>query len=86
MKNINQFTNTLERRRRMADIIEQSLKEAPEETTELLSVIGKAYYSGKISHFWNFLSSLTGNERGYGNDWFFVALETQKQIKETKNE
>lgn len=79
--NTDYLNKTLQRREKMARVIEQSLKEAPKETSEILNTIAKIYYSGSITYFWDFLAALSGNDRGFGNDWFFTACELMKQKK-----
>lgn len=73
------FEKTLQRRQRLAQIIEQSIKESPAEASDLLTAVAKAYYSGSFTRFWDFLAALSGSDRGYGNDWFFTACELLKQ-------
>lgn len=77
---------TLYRRKQMASVLTQALKDAPEEMEILLSAISTTYYSGQINRFWDTLAVLAGAERGFGNDWFFTALELQKQLKGEKDE
>lgn len=76
---VNSFKNTLERRQKLSQVIEQSIHESPAETSALLTAIAKAYYSGSFTRFWDFLAALSGSDRGYGNDWFFTACELLKQ-------
>ena len=76
-----ELDRTLARRQKMAANLERAFKEAPEETSELLEAVSKAYYSGKIPFFWDVLANFTGAERGYGNDWFFTATEIKKEVK-----
>lgn len=82
----NSFENTLQRRQKLTQVLEQAIQESPVETSELLSIIAKAYYNGSYTQFWNFLAALAGCDRGYGNDWFFTACELlrQKTGKEIK--
>lgn len=75
---------TIERRRRMASTIEQALKEAPQEMNELLQMVGKIYYSGSITRFWDVLAIIAGAERGFGNDWYFTILNLKKEQEEEK--
>lgn len=66
----------------MSANVEHALRKSPKEMSELLHTLSKLYYSGKIDRFWDVLANLAGAERGYGNDWFFSALEMQKKIEE----
>ena len=86
MASVNEIKNnidkTLNRRRQMASVLESAFRDAPEEMEELLKAVGSLYTSGKTLRMWDVLAALAGADRGYGNDWYFTALEIQKQIKE----
>ena len=77
---------SLSRRKNIFNLLDKALTEAPEEMEILLIAISKAYYSGNIFRFWDVLAGLAGAERGYGNDYFFTALEIQKQKKNQRGE
>jgi hypothetical protein len=86
MNNQSSFDKTLQRRRNIAVTLETAIRESPTEMTELLSTIGKIYESGRIPRFWDVLAGLAGADRGYGNDWFFTALELLRQKNEEQSE
>lgn len=75
-------SNTLQRRRKMSSVIEQSIKESPEEFDKLLAAINSAYTSGKFTRVWDLIAVISGNDRGFGNDWFYTAIETRRRGKE----
>lgn len=70
------FDKSLERRKRMAFTIELAIKESPQDVKKLLEVVRDVYQGGRISHIWDLIAVLAGAERGFGNDWYFIALET----------
>lgn len=71
--------NTLLRRQQMADCIRQAIGSDPESFDQLITVIMQIYQSGKQPRLWDLLAVLSGNQRGFGNDYFFTALELRKQ-------
>lgn len=83
-KVLSNMDKTLAKRRQMSDLIEQALKEAPQEMNDLIDVIGRTYYSGNIHRFWDVLAIFAGAERGYGNDWFFSIIELKKEMEDQK--
>lgn len=78
ISNIN-ISQTLERRRQMAATIEQAIKSDPESFDKLISCVMQIYQSGNQPRLWDLLAVLSGNQRGFGNDWLFTALELRKQ-------
>lgn len=76
-----QIDKTLQRRQRMTETLTRALKESPQEMQILLKTIGDLYQTGNIPRFWDVLAHLAGADRGYGNGWFFTALELERQIK-----
>ena len=76
------FEKTIQIRRNMSSILEEALRDAPQEMNQLLNVIGTLYQTGKMNRLWDVLAVLGGYQRGNGNSWFFTALEIQKQVKE----
>lgn len=73
------FDKSLERRQRMASTLTTAFQESPEDMRELLSVVGKIYQKGTVQRFWDVLAILSGADRGYGNGWFYTALELERQ-------
>lgn len=77
-----QIDKTLQRRRQMTETLNRAFAQSPQEMRKLLQVVGELYQSGDIPRFWDVLAHLAGADRGYGNGWFFTALELERQVKE----
>lgn len=89
MKDLQQYQRsdrTLQRRQQMSMVLEDASKIAPRDMRALLTAIYEAYSSGNIPRFWDVLAALAGSDRGYGNGFFYTALEIQKQAEEAKYE
>ena len=87
MKNISELLpndSTIQRRRRISSTIENAVNEDPLAVAELLQVIGKIYKKGTVSHFWDLVAALSGADRGYGNDWFYTAIEILERKQNEK--
>ena len=82
----NNLERSLNRRRSMTSTITQAIQQSPQEMHTLLETISQLYQTGKIPRFWDVLANLSGADRGFGNDWFFTALELERQLtEETKS-
>lgn len=71
--------DTLQRRQRMAQTIRDAIASDPHAFDDLLATILYTYQKGTIPHFWDLLAVISGNQRGFGNDWLYTALELRKQ-------
>lgn len=80
MDTTNQSINrSLERRQRMADTLLTAIEQSPQEMQVLLKTIGDVYQTGQVPRLWDVIAILAGSDRGYGADWYFTALELQRQ-------
>lgn len=77
-------SETLQRRQRMAETVKDAIANDPQAFDDLLAAILFTYQKGTIRRFWDLLAVISGNQRGFGNDWLFTALELRKEAEVAK--